>query len=71
MTGGWSIAANVFESRKANCFLALKVEAKLAMSAFFSAICASFCVTSLVEMKAKIDHIHRHNRGQVSQDLPL
>lgn len=32
---------NVFESRKANCFLALKVEAKLARSAFFSVVCAS------------------------------
>lgn len=67
VTGVGSIQGNVFGNRKANCFLALKVEARLARSVFFSAL----CVTSLVAMKTKIDHIHRHNRGCVSLDLPL
>lgn len=30
-----------------------------------------FCAISLVVMKAKIEHVHRHNRGHMSQDLPL
>lgn len=71
VTGLGSIQGGIFESRKANCFLALKVEAKLAMSAFFSAVCASILCYFSCCNEGKNCHIHRHNREHVSQELPL